>query len=288
MASKLVNIRFASTLAEVKGIRPGRVLIRWELEPTAQDISNLQFFIHKGETDSELRQQNAKGVKHDEAYEYLDYNVMMIDMNKNYEYQVHAVEFDDDGNKVQTFKSETFGWGGDLDITGLYVVDEHLYLYRHCVGVPFMIFRRRREGTRCPACWDKILKRVTSSNCLTCYGTGYSEGYYPAIEAWAHPYPAPKIANVAQYGEHQSTDSEIEFTNYPDIRIGDIMVELKPNIYWRVANVRFTEKNKTVMTQKMSVRQIHQSDIEYTLQIDEDRRTELLDELEERRALSEF
>jgi hypothetical protein len=288
MAGKLVNIRFKSTQVEVKGIKPPRVLVRWELQPTAQDLSNLKFYIYRGEADTELKALNGTGIAHDDIYEFMDRTAMLVDQTKVYKYQVKGIEFDMSGNPVQEFVSETVSWGGDLDIVGLYVVDEHLFLYEHVSGTPAMVFRRRRDGTRCTNCWDKVLKRVTDSQCITCYGTGYIGGYYPPFDAWMHFYPNPKTAGVAQTGMMQNSVSDIEFTNYPEIRVGDIIVELKPNNLWRVDNSRFTEKNKTIMTQKFGTTMINRSDIEYSLQVPDDRRTNLLDQLEKRRRISEF
>jgi len=288
MASKLVNIRFKSALVEVKGVRPPRVLVRWELEPTAQDLSNLKFFIFRGEADTELKQLNGTGIPHDGIYEYMDRTGMLVDQSKVYKYQVKGIEFDQDGNPVQEFVSDSVSWSGNLDIVGLYVVDEHLFLYERVSGTPAMIFRRKRDGVRCSNCWDKILKRVTDSQCLTCYGTGYIEGYYPPIDAWMHFYPNPKTAGVAQSGMMQNSVIDIEFTNYPEVRVGDVVVELKPNNFWRVDNSRFTEKNKTIMTQKLGATMINRSDIEYSLQVPDDRRKSMLDQLEHRRGIPEF
>ena len=151
-----------------------------------------------------------------------------------------------------------------------------------------MIFQKRRSGTQCPDCWDEILKRVTASNCRTCFGTGKIDGYYPPIDAWMGFEASPDQAQVADFGVRQHSQTDIMFTNYPKLRIGDVIFEVKAHRFWRIANARYPEKNRAPTLQTVRVDEIKRSDIEYALQIDEARRKALLDALEERKKETEF
>lgn len=292
---KLKNIKFkplsVMVLSMQHGVVPSRVLVHWELEPTAQNLSTLRFFIDRGESPEEFQQLQAMtdGVRADQIQEYVDYSANIVDLNKVYYYRVRAVEFDPTlVTPLQEFKSDVSTWDGNLDLVGLYIVEEHLFLHRYVSGVPTMIFKRRRDGQYCPECWDEILKRVTKSNCTTCFGTGKLGGFYPPYEAWMNFEPDPKVTQIAEWGQRQTSQTDIQFTNYPLLIDGDVIVELKTDRRWKVSNVRYPEKNRTIMLQIARVDAANPTDIEYRVDVSEPRRKALLDEAELREKEREF
>ena len=265
-----------------------RVLVRWKLKRTSQDLKDLKFFIYRGESPEDLTQINAVGIDYDDPYEYMDYTSNLRDLRKLYYYQVKAAEMS--GNTVlQTFDSKVETWSQEPDLTALYVIEEHMFLYRWTsAGMPAFIYKKRREGPRCPECWDPVLKRVTKSNCSTCKGTGFTEGYYKPIEAWMGFNVDVKAAQVADWGIKQIDQTDIEFIDYPELSIGDIILDLKGFKYWKIANVRFTLKGGAIMTQVARVSAINRSDIEYSIDVNQINRDFLLNLLEERTKESEF
>ena len=46
------------------------------------------------------------------------------------------------------------------------------------------LYKRRHWGPRCTACHDYDTGSVLNSNCGSCFGTGYSGGYFPPVEFW--------------------------------------------------------------------------------------------------------
>ena len=287
----LRNIRFEHISAEIKSIeKVPRVLIRWELKKTTQNLKNLKFFVFRGATEEELVQLNGQGIPHDQLCEYMDYTASLIDLRKVYYYQVRAVEFTPDGlTAIQSFDSEITSWTGELDLVGLYVVEEHLFLYRYTsAGTPAFIYKKMREGTRCPDCWDPVLKRVTKSSCATCNGTGWVGGYYEPIDAWMGFHPSPKISSIADWGERQINQTDVEFTDYPILNIGDVILEIKTHKFWKIENVRHTEKGRVIMTQVARLSAVNRSDIEYQIPVPEDRRSGLIRLMDEKRLEVEF
>lgn len=287
-ARTLKNIRFKHVAVSVLSIEHiSRVLIRWELEATTQILTNLKFFIDRGESPSEMHQLNAVGISALGLLEYVDETAELRDINKTYYWRVRAVEYMS-GVPVQTFSSKPSNWESDLDLVALYIVEEHLFAHRFVYGVPAMIFKKRHDGVYCPSCWDKILKRVTKSNCTVCYGTGRLDGYYPPIDAWMSFEPDPKVEQVVEWGRRQSNQLDIQFTNYPLLAPGDMIVELQPNRYYRVSNVRSPEKSRNTMLQIARIDGIYMSDVEYKLEIPESRRQAMLKDLEKRDTEREF
>ncbi len=288
MSGKLVNVSFESVTVQVLSVeRLSRVLIEWKLKPTSQRLNCAEYFVDRSEDGASWQQLNAAGIAPLGLDEYIDTTANLIDIEKVYYYRVRLVEFSA-GKPVQTFASEGATWDGKLDLVGIYVVDEHLFALRWVYGVPAMVFKKRRDGAICPECWDKVLKRVTKSNCTTCYGTGKLGGYYPPIEAWISFEPEPKVAQVADWGKRQPSQTDTQFVNYPLISEDDLVVELKPNKFWKVSAVRYPEKSRTIMLQLLRLDAVNQTDIEYKLEVPEDRRRALVAELESRGNIREF
>lgn len=288
MPAILRRIEFAEISVTILSIEHiSRVRVGWRLAKSAQNLSRLRFFIDRGESPSEMLQLNAEPLTIGDLPEYVDFTANLKDLNKIYYYRVRAVEYEGD-TPVQTFTSKETTWDGDLDLVGIYVVDEHLFAMRWVFGVPAMVYKKRREGTYCPECWDQVLKRVTKSSCQTCYGTGRIGGFYPPIDVWMSFEPDPRVEQVTEWGKRQPTQTDIMFTNYPLLNNDDVILELKPNRFWKVSNVRGPEKNRTVMLQFARLDAINPSDVEQRLDVPEARKLALLAEAEKREKTREF
>lgn len=288
MAGVLRRIQFESIAVTIlsTGQIP-RILIKWRLEATSQNLSNLKFFVDRGESPTEMHQLNASPIAAKGLDEYVDRTANVTDLDKIYYFHVRAVEFQG-ATPVQTFTSPSTTWDGDLDLVGLYIVEEHLFAHRWVYGVPVMIYKKRRDGVYCPECWDDVLQRVAKSNCRTCYGTGRLDGFYAPIEAWMSLEPDPKMEQVVDWGKRQQGQTDIQFTNYPLLSVDDIIVELKPNKFWKVSIVRAPEKNRTVILQLCRLDAVNPSDVEYKIPVPDDRRRILLEESDQREKEREF
>lgn len=286
----LKNIQFKDLDVHVLNYRPApRVLVKWGLVPTAQNIKNLLFFVDRGESPSEMRQLNAIPIMYNDVFEYIDHEGKLKDTEKYYYYQIRAVEYNPaHTTPLQTFSSEVISWEGTLDTVANYVIEEHLFAYRYVFGTPIIIFKKKREGTHCPVCFDVVLKRVTKSNCTTCLGTGFINGFYKPMEGWADLNPDPKAVSIMEFGERQANQTDMQFTNYPLLNGGDIIIELTQTRFWKISNVRNTEKNRITMLQVARMDEVNRSDIEYNLVIPEDMRTRLLAEMAAREKKNEF
>lgn len=287
---RLRNIGFKSVQARILSVEYiPRVLVTWELEPTSQNLKNLKFFIERGESPSEFTQLNGDGVAHDDLYEFIDYTASLYDAQKHYEYRIRAAEVDPNtGETLQEFVSQTADLDGTLDPVGLYVVEEHLFKYRHVDGIPALIYIKKHEGESCPECWDHVMKRVTKSNCKTCFGTGFIEGYYPPIDGWMNFGPQTQVANIGTPGLSQPNKTQVDFTDWPTLRPGDVIFEIQNHLFWRVTQIVSPEKNRVPLLQQVQVSAINRSDIEYKLFIPRDRIDNLLAQLEARKAEVEF
>lgn len=289
MPACLKDIKFKSVLARILSIEYiSRILVEWELQETKQNLENLRFYVDRAEGSTEWVQLNAEPIMPDDLYQYVDYNVNLYDLQKRYDYRIRAVELRN-GQPFQTFTSPIENCtDAKLDLVGQYVVDEHMYEYRYVQGVPIFIYKKRHDGMYCTECWDEVLKRVTKSNCKTCFGTGKMDGYYPPIEGWAELSVRQEVAAVGQQGVVQPDKVQLSFTNYPIIRIGDLIREIRPNYFWRVNSVVMPEKNRTEMLQQAQMSAVNRSDVEHKLKYPEDRARALIAEFEARMLEPEF
>ena len=283
----LKNIEFEFALCQVLNITPiPRVLIRWDLRTTTQNLKDIRFVVYRGE-DPESMFPISPQIPHDALYEYIDNPDGLKNFRKTYYYQVVAREYCD-GEILQGFASSKFTWKGDLDLIGVYIVEEHEFKYRYIAGAPVMVMKRKRDEVNCPDCFDIVLKRVTKSNCQVCYGTGKLGGFYAPVPIWMDLNPDPQATAIAEFGEKQIGQSDGELTNYPLINNGDIILEVMPNILWRVESVFTGEKRQTVNRQLVRLSKVNKNDIEYRIPIDEEMRIKLVNEFEDIRKEREF
>lgn len=275
-----------SALVLSNGHMNNRVLVSWSIKPNVQNMSAVKFFVYRGESPLDLAPLDRLGISgQDSLFEFVDHTANLLDLQKTYVYQVRAIEYDTSGNIRQEFHSWTFEVSGVEDKVSLYIISEHTFLYRHtAAGIPVFIFKKRMDGITCPECWDEVLLRSTKSNCLSCAGTGKLQGYYTPIEGWMSISYAPVDSSVQQTGTTQTAQARFDFTNYPIVRPGDIIVEAKTNNFWRIMPpVQFPHRNGVLFLQNGFAKVINKSDVEYkAITVPEDRRKILVRQLDER------
>lgn len=177
---------------------------------------------------------------------------------------------------------------GDLDMVGLYVAEEHNFLLEDAIGVPSLVYQRRRGGVPCPKCFDPISKKRMISQCSVCYGTNWAGGFHNPIDCYIDYSPNPKVSDIAQWGEVQPNESNILMSNYPELNPGDVIRELRQGRMWRVIHVTDTEKRRAPVLQFSRVTEIKPGDVEYILPQDDKLTLKKSEELEVIKLKREF
>lgn len=141
----------------------------------------------------------------------------------------------------------------------------------------YVAFFLRSQGTvRCPNCWDHVVKRVTSSRCRTCWGTGWKGGYSRPILGWCFHDEPPIQTTLSQFGETKKAISPNWWTvSYPVVNAGDFFV--KPNgTRWRIMPVNTNkmegEHAEQITRQVGMVERIKQDDILMQIRVPDLRR----------------
>lgn len=288
VAPRVKNLEFTDTDVIILATdKMARILVKWKIKKTTQDLSNVFFDVYRGESPTEMVKVNTHKLESNQIYEYTDDTVILRSINKNYYYKVVAVDYFN-GTPVQNFESQTTTWQGKLDLVGLYIVEEHLFAFRYLYGTPGMLFKKKSEGVRCNVCWDNVIKRITKSNCTSCFGTGFTGGYYKSSSHWMNFSPDPTSAQVTEFGVREPSQNDVQFVNYPLLQMGDIILEVEPFRFWRVIGVSGAEKNRNTLLQVARLDEINKADIEQQVQVNSVERMKLLAELNERGNETEF
>lgn len=189
---------------------------------------------------------------------------------------------------LETVESDQFTWEGQIDVVGLYIVEETNFLLKDVIGVPALIYQRKRGGILCTKCYDPIQKKRTNSHCTVCYGTNWVGGYFNPLESYVDFNPNPKIAGVAPWGEITENETQALLSNFPSVVPNDVIREVRDNRMWRVVQVTQTEKRRCQMLQFTRLTEIKSGDVEYSIPIDERFQIKKIEELEFIKKKDEF
>lgn len=108
--------------------------------------------------------------------------------------------------------------------------------------LPGWLLRRIVYGTRCPVCTNEILKTPISSECTTCYGTGFTGGYYapfPMRADWSAG-ASPRSSNLTtkeNVGPIAVQRQRFKIYAVPDAKSDDVWYDTGTGVYYLVENV---------------------------------------------------
>ncbi len=275
------KVDFVAFNAIILGIQIPSMLVTWKIRETTENLSGCKFVVYRGEVATELTA--ISGPIDSDIFEFVDYGVDLKNFNRSYYYQVKIKTPDGKVFESQVFNNDHIG-----DPYGQSIVDDHQFLYRYISGTPVVIFQKKISGIRC-SCWDNVLKRAKTAKCTLCHGSTYLNGYSKPIPVWVEIGPDAKQAQMTDLKVEYGNKNNMTLTNYPLVNIGDIVAEIRTHQFWRVTGVPHQgEKNRSTLLQVATLTLLNRSDVEYNLEIPEEMRSKLLQELLERTKVSEF
>lgn len=127
-------------------------------------------------------------------------------------------------------------------------------------GQTALLLKRKKAGSRCTTCWDSVLNRRTEENCLDCYDTGWSGGYWEPIEFQGSLGAAPRNTMINLFGEWEPQDSFIRMGPKPVLSPQDVVVDLQ-NRRWRVTEIRPIEKGQYIILQQARLVRLNPTDV---------------------------
>lgn len=251
-------------------------VISWavDLKPATTDINNFQFFVQRSNS-PEGPFDELNTVPLVDTFIFVDRQINRFSKWRRFFYRIRAVDIS------VTPNIETLSDPGFLAISSLTEQKRHqLEMIRlekillsgvgvvpGFVGVKCLIFKRRSFGQRCTECWDDLKQRVVSSQCLTCFRTGFRYGYFKPIVSYLSFDVSTEKPEMSPYGESQPNTVKAWTTNYPIVTGGDLVIDQEA-IRWRVQMETRTELLRTITRQLLSLYQITPGDVEYKVPFD--------------------
>jgi hypothetical protein len=141
-------------------------------------------------------------------------------------------------------------------------------LFREAIGRRCFLYPTRTFGPRC-SCFDEALQRLTRSNHLPCFGTGWLGGYLSPVEMWIQIDPSTNAPVVGQLQEQHPNNTSARTTSFPPIKSRDIIIESE-NKRWRVVSMTPTERLRATVRQELQLHEIPRGDVEYSLPVNVD------------------
>ncbi len=154
---------------------------------------------------------------------------------------------------------------GSTDVVAR-TLTKHVETYLKLAGIPVLVYQYLSNGDRCPDCWDAILQQPVTSNCDSCFGTGFLKGYHFPIQTLAVMGVEGKQNIVAERIEQELT-IEMLFSNYPVLRPSDVIYEIDTGKRYRVQQVLPVEKHRALINQSAVGYALQTTDAEHDIPI---------------------
>lgn len=170
-----------------------------------------------------------------------------------------------------TDEIEEFGptsQSGEPDLITLEINRQEDILFREFIGRVCWLFPVRTFGAYC-VCRDRVSGRLTKSNCLNCYDTGFLGGYLSPIQCYIQFDPSGQQAVPTPLREKQDNKSSARLISFPQVKPKDIIVEVE-NARWRVESMTPTQRLRSVVHQELVLKQVDLGDVEYKIPINID------------------
>ena len=148
--------------------------------------------------------------------------------------------------------------------------DESL-TFKKLNGVEIAVCKRMHWGPRCTVCWDKTTKTVTRANCSTCFGTGFTPGFFAPILTLGRRGTLPAAKQLAPQGIAEYRPTQVTILDAPKVEPDDVLVFLKDNKRFIVKAVIQTELKTVGVHQKLEVSELARSSVEYRIAVDPSR-----------------
>lgn len=135
----------------------------------------------------------------------------------------------------QVFDCKSYWSRYDWSIAKEITRKENLLLTKK-TGTRGWLLKRRYFGVVCPVCTDPVLKTTNQSNCPSCYGTGFTGGYYPALECWLTLSATQFSQKLTENGLITHTAESARGLAYPSTSPNDVWVNGHSNTRYFVAS----------------------------------------------------
>jgi len=251
----------------VRGFSLDFLEVTWEMGSGTLDPNDFTQYVLRSE--SPMGPFDMVAGPFEDRFRFVDNRVNLQNRWRQLYYKIRAVEKADPDNVTE---SEAVTFDAQPDLIASEIQRLERLLWEEFAGRQCFIFPVRTFGQYCPACMDGPSKgkgftmQRRRGQCLTCYDTGYTRGYFDPIEIYMQFDPSPQSLQLLPIAERQQNDTTARLPNFPLLKPRDIIVEAE-NRRWRVVQVNQTERLRHVVHQELRLHEIVRGDIEYQLPI---------------------
>lgn len=240
--------------------------LTWSIEPTSEIITDYEIDVYRSETTSSGISEYdliASGISAND-YEYVDTSVaQLLNIGRPWFYKLKVINSTTLDNSIQPAEPSYLKDSTPDRIFREIIRQKSIVLNNpRYSGRDFKLIKKRSWGTHCPDCWDETLQRSTNSKCLTCYGTGWLNGYYNSVSIRGMKNPSPKMNQINMFGEWKPSDSLLYMLGDPPLKPRDIVADDDNNL-WTVVQVRTIERLGYIIEQNAQLALIAQDDFLY-------------------------
>ncbi len=144
-------------------------------------------------------------------------------------------------------------------------MDRQLRIYN---GTPVALLKRRIWGTRCKLCWSPVTKEIVRASCSTCWGTGYTGGYWAPTLAYARRGAMESATAITPQDKSDSNQVKIWMRDLPAMERDDIVVFLDDQRRYRIDRQLQTEMKLVAVHQVFTAQEIPHDNIIYRMKVD--------------------
>jgi len=253
--------------------------ISWEIRPTYEDTADYDFYVLRSESAAgPFQVLNSKApIVPPTAFLFRDGQQPVYSKIRQFRYRIRvvqrgtgdAVEF---GSRTRDERSRGDQAIGSVGVEAL--PDKVLLainrrfemLLEKKVGRRVLLLSRMTFGRHC-ACYDVELRKILLPDCRTCFGVGFTGGYYSPIAIYAKISPVPRgVRRTPELGEVHPSQSMLELGRFPPVKTGDLLVE-RENRRWHVGQVTTTEKRRAASRQVAAISELEKAKIEYQVPV---------------------
>lgn len=138
-------------------------------------------------------------------------------------------------------------------------------LLRKFSGMDASILRRRHHGQRCPTCWDSVSRKVVGNKCQNCYDTGFTGGYYSAMNTKIQFDARIENQQWSYFGKFEPNQIGAWTIAFPDIQPNDLIIRHGDQKVFRVEQIQNTELLANPVRQIMRITELAKEGVEYGL-----------------------
>jgi hypothetical protein len=249
------------TEVDVSAISPGDLKISWTIAQAAAPRSRYEYSILFSES-SEGPFEMVGGPLVD-LYEWIDRGRPRHRWAQGY-YQVRA----HDNLSGDEIVSDSARLEHKPDLEALQISRTFARNLAAGMGTPVHFLIKRTSGVACTACVDDLLGRSKSSDCNTCFRTGFEGGFLSPIAGHCDLNPSQKILRMTAIQALASNQTTAWTSGYPLLKPGDLVVEQKIDKRWRVEQVpQPFAKGGFIFRQNLILQEINPRDIEYKIEV---------------------